>query len=468
MDREDMTRERSESLLLPARHRFEPYPAYQDSGVQWLGEIPAHWEVQRTKHVARLRSGHTPSRQHPEYWVDCTIRWFGLADVWQLRDGRQEYVAETNEKISALGPANSAARLLPKGTVILSRTASVGFSGIMATEMATTQDFVNWVCGESIRPEYLLYVFRSMTHEFRRLTMGSTHQTIYMPDVGKFSTPVPPILEQEGIVAFIRKETARIDGLMAKKERLIELLQEKRAALITRAVTKGLDPTVPMKDSGVEWLGQIPASWSLARLKRLVTRVEQGWSPLCENRQADDHEWGVLKVGCVNGIEFDGTENKALPPDLDPLEDFEIAPGDILMSRANTRQLLGNAALVRIVRPRLLLCDKLYRIRVRSQLVLPSFLVHAFSSSLSRFQFEREATGASASMQNISQQMILELLVPCPPPEEQERIVEVVERDTAQLSGLIERTGGAVAHLQELRAALISAAVTGKIDVRAA
>ena len=105
--------------------RFNPYPAYKDSGVEWLGKIPAHWKVSRTKFVAKLRSGHTPSRQHPEYWQDCTIPWFALADVWQIRDGRTECVFETSERISKLGLANSAARLLPKGTVILSRTASV-------------------------------------------------------------------------------------------------------------------------------------------------------------------------------------------------------------------------------------------------------------------------------------------------------------------------------------------------------
>jgi type I restriction enzyme S subunit len=143
----------------------------KSSGVEWLGEIPAHWEVKRTKFAARLRSGHTPSRQHPEYWEDCTIPWFGLADVWQIRDGRTEYVSETAEKISELGLANSAARLLPRGTVVLSRTASVGFSAIMAVDMATTQDFVNWVCSAELRPEYLLYVFRSMKSEFSRLTM---------------------------------------------------------------------------------------------------------------------------------------------------------------------------------------------------------------------------------------------------------------------------------------------------------
>jgi len=94
--------------------RAEPYDHYKDSGVHWLGKIPSHWEVKRTKFAARLRSGHTPSRQHPAYWQDCRIPWFGLADVWQIRDERTEYVFETNEKISQLGLADSAARLLPR------------------------------------------------------------------------------------------------------------------------------------------------------------------------------------------------------------------------------------------------------------------------------------------------------------------------------------------------------------------
>jgi type I restriction enzyme S subunit len=127
-----------------------------DSGHEWIGCVPSHWSVVKTKFVARLATGHTPSREHPEYWVDCDTPWFSLADVWQLRSGRQEYLGDTSEKISQLGLANSAAVLLPAGTVIVSRTASVGFSGIMPVPMATTQDFVNWVCGPKIKPEYLL------------------------------------------------------------------------------------------------------------------------------------------------------------------------------------------------------------------------------------------------------------------------------------------------------------------------
>ena len=250
--------------------RFKPYADYRNSGVGWLGSTPSHWTVTKTKYAARLRSGHTPSRQHPECWENCTFPWFGLADVWQIRDGRADYVTETAEKISALGLENSAARLLPQGTVILSTRASVGFSGILGVEMATTQDFVNWICGEKLRPEYLLLVFRSMQPEFRRLTMGSTHQTIYMPAVGAFSTPLPPLDEQDSIVRFVRARTRHIDALVAKRVGLVQLLKEKRAALISRMVTQGLDPAVPMKESGVEWLGKVPRHWEIKRLWHLT------------------------------------------------------------------------------------------------------------------------------------------------------------------------------------------------------
>jgi len=237
-----LLQEKRDALINHAVTRgLDPAASMKDSGVSWLGEIPEHWEVKRTKYVARLESGHTPSRQHPEYWVNCTIPWVSLADVWQLRDGLREYVEDTSEYVSELGIANSSARLLPAGTVIVSRTASVGFSGIMARPMATTKDFANWVCGPYVRSEYLLYVFRSMEHEFRRLTMGSTHQTIYMPDIGSFTTPVPPLSEQDAIVAHIRLETGKIDALTSKVKRHIDKLKEYRAALISAAATGKID-----------------------------------------------------------------------------------------------------------------------------------------------------------------------------------------------------------------------------------
>ena len=165
----ELLEEKRQALITQAVTKgLDPSVPMKDSGIEWLGEVPEHWEVALLRLVARIESGHTPSRQHPEYWIPdvCTTPWFSLADVWQLRDGRKEYLGDTSEKVSERGLANSSARLLPAGTVILSRTASVGFSGIMPLPMATTQDFANWVCGSRISPEYLLYSLRAMTPDF--------------------------------------------------------------------------------------------------------------------------------------------------------------------------------------------------------------------------------------------------------------------------------------------------------------
>jgi type I restriction enzyme S subunit len=220
---------------------LDPAAPMKDSGVEWLGMVPAHWEVLPIKLAARLESGHTPSRSHPEYWENCTVPWFTLADVWQIREGKSDRVFETKEQVSELGLANSSARLLPRNTVILSRTASVGFSAIMDVAMATTQDFVNWVCGPTLIPEFLLFILRSMQGEFRRIMMGSTHNTIYMPDIQALRFALPSLAEQQEIIEYVTKWTAQCDALITEAETATTLLQERRTALISAAVTGKID-----------------------------------------------------------------------------------------------------------------------------------------------------------------------------------------------------------------------------------
>jgi len=213
----------------------------KDSGLRWMGAIPEHWTVMPIRRAARLESGHTPSRLHPEYWEHCIIPWFSLADVWQIRHGQADYVYETKEKISELGLENSAARVLPAGTVMLSRTASVGFSTIMGVDMATTQDFANWVCSPRLKPEYLLIVLRCMDAEFRRLKMGSTHNTIYMPDLRALRFALPPLDEQDAIVKYSGVITKQLDSLIDAADNAIGLFEERRAALVSSAVTGLID-----------------------------------------------------------------------------------------------------------------------------------------------------------------------------------------------------------------------------------
>lgn len=215
------------------------------SGVQWIGDIPKHWSAPKLTHVARQETGHTPSRKVDSYWVpeECVIPWISLSDVWRIRDGEEVYLSATSECISETGMANSAARLLPKDTVILSRTASVGFPAIMAFPMATTQDFAAWICSSRIRPLFLYYVLRAMKPEFRRLMMGSTHQTIYMPDIRSFRTPLPPTDEQDQIIRRLSLTIQNFRRSASALGKSIDRLREYRSALITAAVTGQLDVT---------------------------------------------------------------------------------------------------------------------------------------------------------------------------------------------------------------------------------
>jgi type I restriction enzyme, S subunit len=212
------------------------------SGLPWTRSIPATWRTAKLTLVARLGSGHTPSRDHPEWWVDCTIPWITTGEVSQLREDRVEYIFETREKISALGLANSSATLHPAGTVVLSRTASPGFSAIMGTAMATSQDYVTWTCGHLLEPRFLLLCLRAMRGDLLgRLAQGSTHKTIYVPDIETIGIPLPPLDEQRQIAKQTWGQLKTIDAAVQPITQQIDLLDERRQALITAAVTGELD-----------------------------------------------------------------------------------------------------------------------------------------------------------------------------------------------------------------------------------
>jgi type I restriction enzyme S subunit len=214
------------------------------STLPWLQSVPTSWEEVRLGLLARMGSGHTPSRSRPELWIECTIPWITTGEVKQVRDDRREKIIETRENISEIGLANSAAELHPAGTVVLCRTASAGYSAVMGTDMATSQDFVTWTCGPRLDPYYLLWCLRVMRSDLLgRLAMGSTHKTIYIPDLQMLRIPLPPITEQHKIVEQIRSQTRRIDRLMDAVRNQLDLLAERRQALIAAAVTGQLDVT---------------------------------------------------------------------------------------------------------------------------------------------------------------------------------------------------------------------------------
>ncbi len=210
-----------------------------DSNVGWIGKIPERWDIVRTRFVAELHSGHTPSKSNDEYWENADIPWVSLADSDRIR--HNDFISETEKYTNEKGLANSSAHLLPEGTVVFTRDATVGLCAIMEQPMAVSQHIVGWVCGPKILPEYLLNVLKSMDQEYDRLTRGSTISTIGMHDIESFKTPLPPLEEQREIVDHIETETERLCELIDRVEETIGLLEEKRQALITAAVTGQID-----------------------------------------------------------------------------------------------------------------------------------------------------------------------------------------------------------------------------------
>ncbi len=458
-----------EAANLDSSHRFKSYPSYTDSGVPGLGEIPAHWDVRRLKTLASVQLSNVDKKSLEGQEA---VRLCNYVDVYY----NERITPELEFMAATATPEQIRHFELRAGDVLITKD-SESWTDI-AVPAVLTEDLPGVLCGyhlAQIRPyrechgPFLARVFAAIgpRDQFQISANGITRFGLGGDAIRTGHFALPPEPEQRAIAAFLDRETAKIDGLVAKKERLIELLKEKRTALITRAVTKSLDPNVTMKDSGVEWLGEIPAHWEVIRVRHLVNRIEQGWSPDCENRESEGDEWGVLKAGCVNRGLFVESEHKALPATLEPRQELEIREGDLLMSRASgSRELVGSVAVVPKCRPRLLLCDKMFRLHLDASASAKRFLAYAMNSRIARSQIEIVLSGGSGLANNIAQEVVKDLLAVEPPQDEQEAIVAFLDRETAKLDALITRVRHGIDRLKELRAALISSAVTGKIDVR--
>lgn len=249
----ELLREKRQAVITRAVAKgLDSTAPLKPSHVEWLDDVPVHWQVVQVRHVAQLGSGHTPSRERPDWWQVCIVPWFTLADVWQVRRLRKQFVFETEERISELGVANSSAVVHPAGSVMLSRTASVGFPAIMGCAMATSQDFAVWRCGPRLFNEFLYVVLLGMRREFDRVMIGSTHKTMYMPDIEAFRIALPPMSEQIAIVKHVEAAARRFESLLELNERSIRLLHERRAALISAAVTGQIDVRTEQQSEALE------------------------------------------------------------------------------------------------------------------------------------------------------------------------------------------------------------------------
>lgn len=276
---------------------------------------------------------------------------------------------------------------------------------------------------------------------------------------------VPPIHKQNQIANLLGQITVPINSLVEEKQRLLNLLAEKRRAVIADCLTQGLNKDAPRRDSGIPWIRVIPAHWQTLAIRRMITSLEQGWSPVASNLPADADETGVLKLSAIKSGRFIPEENKALDQDAEIPSGISICKGDVFITRANTPKLVGDVALAESDYPNLIFSDLIYRLKVDIGKAFPAWLVLALLSDVGRSQIESEAKGSSASMVKLAQDQVLGIVLSVPPLDEQREIVKHVQIETQKLDALASATERTITLLQERRSALISAAVTGQLKV---
>ncbi len=428
---------------------FPRYERYKDSGVEWLGKVPEHWQVRRLRYSARLVTEKATQQTNP-LALENIESWTGRLLPSETKfegDGTSYRIGDL--LFGKLRP------YLAKAYLAESEGEAVGDFHVMRPSPFISGRFL-----------FHQLINRDSISLLDGSTFGSKMPRVGWDFMANMVLATPPIAEQARIADFIAQETAKIDALIEEQRRLIDLLKEKRQAAILQTVTEGLNPNAPMKDSGVDLLGMIPAGWVPMKVTRILDRIEQGWSPDCFARQADTDEWGVVKSGCVNRGVFAETENKALPTELDPNPDYEIKSGDVLMSRASgSPELVGSTALVGHTRPQLMLSDKIFRI-ILGESMRKEFFVALFNSALMRSQIERAISGAGGLANNLPQSALKSFWFALPLTGEQEALTAYIAEQTLKIDTLLNEAELAIHFLQERRSALISSAVTGKIDVR--
>lgn len=439
---------------------LKPYSAYEDSGLDWMGAIPAHWGLLRAKRL--FREVDERSKTGKEELL--TVSHLTGVTPRRLKNVTM-FMAESNVGHKVCRPGDLVINTLWAWMAALGVTRHLGL-------VSPAYGVYRPVEGGGILPAYADYLLRTPLYaaEYQRRSTGvnSSRLRLYSEQFLRMPVLLPPVEDQTAIVRSLDKVNGRIERVIRAKRKVIALLTERKQAIVYRAVTGGLDVSVQLKPTGLPWLGPIPLHWEVRRLRTLVRSIDQGISPLAEGFLAEGDSWGVLKSGCVNRGVFRETEHKRLARgfDIDPA--IAVKVGDVLISRAcGSPSLVGSVARVRSLRYRLILSDKTFRAMFRDS-VDPDFMVYAMNCRYYRHQVEQAISGAEGMANNLPLSSLKDFRFAIPPKAEARRIAEKLSNDTVAIDKRVAHLEGEIDLLREYRTRLITDLVTGRLDVRQA
>lgn len=437
---------------------FQRYPGYRPSGIDILGDLPAHWEVRELRQLGRLMKGSGGSKEDVvESGVPC-VRYGDLYTTHSffIEAARTRL---TPERAAAYTPIHYGDILFAASGEKLEEIGKAA-ANMIHGEAVCGGDLILLRPTASVWPRFMGYAADSAPAALQKASMGrgTTVKHIYPDELRHLALALPPLAEQKAIAAFLDRETAKIDALVAEQERLIELLKEKRRAVISHAVTRGLNPDVPMKDSGVEWLGPVPAHWAVKSLRRCAVAVQTGGTPSSEQPSPD----------VVDGFTWytpgDFDELLRLGSSVRSVSRSAAKSGEVRVFPARSVLVVSIGATLGKVAFAEAPCSANQQINA----VVPGpdvdgwFLTYSLSAKAEVMRFLSNASTIGI----MNQEKTKEIVVAVPPLAEQTQIAAYLDAEIGNIECLVDEARRATGLLQERRSALISAAVTGQIDVR--
>jgi restriction endonuclease S subunit len=423
---------------------MKKYDNYKDSEIKWLGEIPEHWGHSRLKLHSISKTGTTPSRDNDEYWVNGNIPWMSSGEI------NQRIIKKVNSFVTEKAYSKTSLTLYPKGSLVIAMNGqgkTKGMVGILDIETTFNQSITAFKFNEDVSCKYIYYFIDSKYFDLRGL-VGEDREGLSSAILKNMCFPLPPIQEQVTIFNYLDQKTSQLDQLINQKQRFIELLQEERTAVINQAVTKGLDPKVKMKDSGIEWLGEIPEHWEVKKIKYICDLI---------NIRATEKPDYVLALenitnwtGEIIGNPF---ENK-MEGDATLFETNDILFNKLRPYLAKVVKTDREGGCV----------GELLVLRAKDN-ISPDYLYNRLSSEMIITIVDNSTYGSKMPRASWDK-FISNIYVGVPPNLEQLEIANYVKGKVSEIMLLQEKSKQEIELLKEYRTALISEVVTGKVDVR--
>jgi type I restriction enzyme S subunit len=434
---------------------MKKYASYKDSGIEWIGEIPEHWRIKKLKNNAKIKTGYTPLTSDNNNFSNDGMIWVKPDNLKSF-----EFITDSKEKVSALGVKEQ--NIISQGSILLCCIGTIGKFGIAGTNLITNQQINSVTFGNDLINEYGKYLIFSCEKELNSLANGNVVRILNTTSLGNIKFPIPPFSEQEYIFNYLDRKTSEIEILISNKQRLIELLKEERTVIINNAVTKGINPDVKFKPSGIEWIGDVPEHWEVIPVKYLGT-TQNGIS---EGAEYFGSGFPFVSYGDVyKNMELPKiVQGLANSTEKDKLN-FSVQKGDVFFTRTSeTIEEIGLASTCFETIDNAVFAGFLIRFRPIKNLLFEGFSKYYFRSEIHRTFFIKEMNIVTRA--SLSQGLLKRLLVLLPDLKEQKEISDFLDVKTKGIDTIISKTEKEIELLNEYKTALISEVVTGKVDVR--